>query len=184
MCWRHRIICRSWTYLPTTQTIFLGNYTFGSILSSYHLPRSIEHMVQVKLQFHIHMSNHEPRLGLGGASFGLRWIKQVDVKPAGQPEQAGCGLRAVDNQGDVFLCCGEKPKSLVLCMLVRKFLCNVNDTRGLIGLCLLVTSHSGQIRDPWYNQAFTIAHIVMGLSLHVHRFMHLRFGFPSTAGSK
>ena len=27
-------------------------------------------------------------------------------------------------------------------------ICNVIDTRGLIGLCLLETSHLGQIRDP------------------------------------
>ena len=33
-------------------------------------------------------------------------------------------------------------------MLARKFLCNVNDTRALIGLYLLVTSLLGQIRDP------------------------------------
>ena len=33
-------------------------------------------------------------------------------------------------------------------MLVRKFFCNVNDTRALIGLCLLVLSHLGQIQDP------------------------------------
>ena len=39
-------------------------------------------------------------------------------------------------------------------MLLRKFLCNVNDTRALIGLCLLVTSY------------FTITHIVIVLLLH------------------
>ena len=33
----------------------------------------------------------------------------------------------------------------------RRFLCNVNNTRALIGLCLLVTSHWGQIRDPWHS---------------------------------
>ena len=51
----------------------------------------------------------------------------VDMKPDGQPEQAGCG---------------EYPKSCVVHMLVLKFLCNINDTRALIviGLCLLVTS--------------------------------------------
>ena len=60
-------------------------------------------------------------------------------------------------------------------MLVRKFLCKVNDKRALIGLCLLVTSHLGQIREPWHSKAFTIAHIVMtGLSLHIHSFIHLK----------
>ena len=81
------------------------------------------------------------------------------MKPASQPKQAGYG---------------EKPKSRVLCMLQRSFLCNVNDTRALIDLCFLVTSHSGQIRNPWHSQAYTIAHIVIGLSLHVHSFIHLR----------
>ena len=42
------------------------------------------------------------------------------MKQSGQPEQADCGL-------------GKLPKSLVLHMLVHKFLCNVNDTRALIG---------------------------------------------------
>ena len=41
----------------------------------------------------------------------------------------------------------EKPKSRVLRVLVCKFSCNVNNTRAIIGLCLLVTSHLGQIRD-------------------------------------
>ena len=39
------------------------------------------------------------------------------MKPTGQAEQAGCG---------------EQPKSRVLRMLQRSFLCNVNDTRALI----------------------------------------------------
>ena len=47
-----------------------------------------------------------------------------------------------------------------------KFLCNVNDTRALICLWLLVKSHLGQILDPRHSQAFTKAHIVIGLSLH------------------
>ena len=55
------------------------------------------------------------------------------MKPAGQPEQAGCG---------------EWPKSHILCMLMYKFLCNVNDTRALIGLCLLVTLHLGRFETP------------------------------------
>ena len=57
----------------------------------------------------------------------------MDIKPAGQPEQAVCG---------------NKPKFRVLRMMVCTFLCNVNDTKALIGLSLLVTSHLGQIRDP------------------------------------
>ena len=84
----------------------------------------------------------------------------MDMKPAGQPEQAGCG---------------EWLKSRVLRMMVRRFICNVNDTRGLIGLFLLVTSHLGQIRDPLDRQVFTIAHIVISPSLHVYglSLMHL-----------
>ena len=39
-------------------------------------------------------------------------------------------------------------KCYVLRMLVHSFLCNVNNTRALIGLCLIVTSKWGQIRDP------------------------------------
>ena len=62
------------------------------------------------------------------------------MKPASQREQAGCG---------------EWPKSRVLCMLVRKCLRSVNDTRARIGLRLLVTSHVGQIQDPWDSQVFT-----------------------------
>ena len=85
------------------------------------------------------------------------------MKPAGQPEQAGLG---------------KEPKSRVKCMLVRKFLCSVNDTRALIGLCLLVTSHLGEIRDPWHSQPFTITHIVIAVLLHIHSFIHLRVYLP------
>ena len=73
------------------------------------------------------------------------------MKSAGQHEQDGYG---------------DWPKSRILHMMVRRFLCNVNDKRDLIGLCLLVTLHLGQIRDPWHSQAFTKADIVIGLSLH------------------
>ena len=38
--------------------------------------------------------------------------------------------------------------------------------RALIGLCLLVMSHLGQILDPWHSQIFTIAHIVIGLTTY------------------
>ena len=81
------------------------------------------------------------------------------MKPAGQCEQAGCG---------------EYPKRHVLRMLVRRFLCNVNDTRALIGPCVILTSRLGQILDLWYSQVFTLAHMVIGLSLHIHSFIHLR----------
>ena len=47
----------------------------------------------------------------------------MDRKPADQPEQAGCG---------------KHPKSHALRMLVCKSLCNVNDTRSLIGRCFPV----------------------------------------------
>ena len=83
----------------------------------------------------------------------------MDKKSAGQPEPAGCT---------------EWTKSRVLRMLACTFLCNVNDTRALIGLYLLVTSYVGQIPDNWYSQAFTIVHIVICLSLHIHSFIHLR----------
>ena len=43
------------------------------------------------------------------------------MKPVGQPDQGGCG---------------DYPNSLVLRMLARKFFCNVNDTRAVIGLCI------------------------------------------------
>ena len=80
------------------------------------------------------------------------------MKLACQPEQAGCG---------------KYTKSRVLHVLVRKFLCDVNGRRALIGICLLVTSHLGQIRDPWHSQVFTIAHILIGLSPHIHSFSDL-----------
>ena len=59
-------------------------------------------------------------------------------------------------------------------MLVRKFLCDVNDTRVHIAFCLLVTSHLGQIWDPWDSQVFIKAYKVIGLSPHVHSFIQLR----------
>ena len=59
-------------------------------------------------------------------------------------------------------------------MSVCRFLCNVNDTRALIGICLLVTSYWCQIRNSWDGQAFTIAHIVIGLSPYIHSFICLR----------
>ena len=34
------------------------------------------------------------------------------------------------------------------CMLLCNFLCYVNDTRALIDLCFLVTSHWDEVRDP------------------------------------
>ena len=68
----------------------------------------------------------------------------------------------------------QKSISRFMHMLAFKFLCNVNDTRALIGLSLLVTSHLGQIPDPWRRRTFTLAHIVIGLSLHVNSFIHLR----------
>ena len=80
------------------------------------------------------------------------------MKAAGLPEHASCS---------------EYPKSCVLRMLIRKLYCIVNDTTALIGLCPLMTSPLGQIRDPWHGQFFAIAHIVIGLSLHIHSFIHL-----------
>ena len=60
-------------------------------------------------------------------------------------------------------------------MLVCKFFCNVNNSRALIGLGLLVTSQWGQIWDSWDSQACTIVHIVICLSLHKlhnHSYIH------------
>ena len=65
-------------------------------------------------------------------------------------------------------------KSLILRMLAHKFLCNVNDTRASI--CVLVTSQWGQIWDPWDSQVFTIAHVVICLSLHIHSFYSSKVG--------
>ena len=48
-------------------------------------------------------------------------------------------------------------------MLARRLHCTVNDTRALIGLCLIVTSQISQIRDPSNSRAFTIAHIIIVL---------------------
>ena len=87
------------------------------------------------------------------------------MKPTGRPEQVGFG---------------EEPKSRVRRTLAH-ILCNVNDTCALIGLCLLVTSHLGQIPDPWHSQAFTRAHIVVGLSLHIQSlFTKARYFSSST----
>ena len=47
------------------------------------------------------------------------------MKPDGQPEQASVN---------------EYPESCALRILPRRFLCNVNNTRALIGPCSLVTS--------------------------------------------
>ena len=55
-----------------------------------------------------------------------------------------------------------------------RYIFNVNDGETLISLCRLVTSHWGQIRDLWDSQFFTIVYIVIGLSLHIHSFIHLR----------
>ena len=68
------------------------------------------------------------------------------METAGQLKQAGCG---------------EYTKSRVLCMLARKFLCNVNDTGALISLWFLVTSQLGQIPDAGHRKAFIITHIVI-----------------------
>ena len=71
-----------------------------------------------------------------------------------------------------------KSPKVVLCACW--FLYNANDTRALIGLCLLVMSHLGQIPDHWHSQVFTITHILIGLSLHIHSFIHLSFGVMNT----
>ena len=54
--------------------------------------------------------------------------------------------------------------SIQMRILVRRILCNVNDTRALIGLCLLVTSHLGQISDSWDSHVFTIAQSTWSLA--------------------
>ena len=84
----------------------------------------------------------------------------VDMKSAGQPEQASLS---------------EWPKSHVLHMLVHRIFSNENDTRALIGPCSLLTSRWYQTRDQWHVQPFTIAHIVIGLSQHIHSCIHLSF---------
>ena len=73
----------------------------------------------------------------------------------------------------------NSPKVTFCTCLMRSFLCNVNNTRVLICLSLLVTSHLCQIRDPARDsQVFPIAHIVIDLSLHIHYFIHLRLNLP------
>ena len=57
-------------------------------------------------------------------------------------------------------------------VLVHMFLCNVIDTRALIGHCSFVTSPWYHIRKPYQVKPFTIAHIVISLSLHIHSFLH------------
>ena len=66
-------------------------------------------------------------------------------------------------------------KSRALRMFPTRYLCNVNDKRALIGPYSLVTSRWCKIRDPWHVQPFTLAHIVIGLSLHIHFFLHPSF---------
>ena len=60
-------------------------------------------------------------------------------------------------------------------MLAHRFICDVNDTRTLIGPCFLVTSPWCQIRNPCRVQPFPIAHMVISLSLHIHSFLRLSF---------
>ena len=43
---------------------------------------------------------------------------------------------------------------------------------------LQLPPHLGQIRYPWHGQAFSIAHIAVGISLHIHSLIHLRSSFP------
>ena len=47
---------------------------------------------------------------------------------------------------------------------------------------LLEMSHRDAIRDTWDNQVFTIAHMVIGLSLPIHRCIHL--SYPSLSENK
>ena len=48
---------------------------------------------------------------------------------------------------------------------------------------IILTSHLDQIRDTWHSQAFTKWHIVIGLSQHIHSFIHLmiRGGYSGKA---
>ena len=60
-------------------------------------------------------------------------------------------------------------------MLAHRFICDVNDTRALIGPCFLVTSPWCQIRNPCRVQPFPLAHMVISLQLHIHSFLRLSF---------
>ena len=74
---------------------------------------------------------------------------QVDSKPAGQPEHASlnqCQLLAADR-------CSGHPK---LAVEIR-FLCNVIDTRALIGPCSHVTKPAGQPEHASLNQCQLLA---------------------------
>ena len=61
-------------------------------------------------------------------------------------------------------------------MLVCSFLCYVSDTRALICLCLLVTKHGGQIRDPEIARSSLYSpYTDWSLAVHIHSFIHRRF---------
>ena len=84
----------------------------------------------------------------------------LTVKPYCQPKQAGCG---------------EYPKTCVLRILASSFSVMIRDKiREPSFVYLLLTPLLSQIRDPWLSHVFTISHIVIGLSLHIHSFIHLK----------
>ena len=107
------------------------------------------------------MHSWEQAWRFGCCSFNLRWIKTSGYETS-RSTWTGWPRRIAQ-------------KSRVLRICVRKFLCNVSDTRAISGLCLLMTSHVGQIRGPRDSQVFTIAHMITDLSLPIHYFLHLRF---------
>ena len=98
---------------------------------------------------------------------------QVDSKPAGQPEHANlnqCQLIAA-NRLKLMLCAPPAGGG-------DKFLCNEIDARALIGPC----SHVTFAVMPYLVllarvKHVTIGHIIIGLSLHIHSFLHPRYIF-------
>ena len=96
----------------------------------------------------------------------LDYQTQVDMKQAGQPEQASLNQCQIIAQN---LCSAHAQL-----MLAIMFLCKVNDISLDWSLfpCDLTL-----MPDQWLLarvQPFTIPHIVIGLSLHIHSFHHLR----------
>ena len=77
---------------------------------------------------------------------------QVDLKSAGQPEQAQPTAMSINSPNLVLCACpldgGDQASP--------RFLCNVIDMRALIGPCSHVTSRSCQISDPCYESSASL----------------------------
>ena len=65
-------------------------------------------------------------------------------------------------------------KRCVLCMLVRNFLCNVNNTRALIGLCLLWRHTETRFGKIKCSQGSVMGPMAISLWRRIHVFIHLK----------